>query len=120
MNMNMQPPAAGSKYFQDATRYRLVLTREEIDAGVKIVAHRIETWAQGERIMLVGILKGAFMFMSDLCRTLVRPYSVYFVEASSYKDGRTQGGLQICAEVSGSKFYDPTSKAPHKIVLIDE
>merc|ERR1712187_981467 len=105
MNMNMQPPAAGSKYFQDATRYRLVLTREEIDAGVKIVAHRIETWAKGERIMLVGILKGAFMFMSDLCRALVRPYSVYFVEASSYKDGREQAaGVHISAEIPSAKF----------------
>ena len=57
-------------------------------AGVRIVAHRIETWAKGERIVLVGILKGAFMLVSDLCRTLVRPYSVYFVEASSYKESR--------------------------------
>jgi hypoxanthine phosphoribosyltransferase len=117
---NMQPASSGSKYFQEVKRYQLILANEEIDAGIRIVAHRIETWARGERVILVGILKGAFMFMSDLCRALIRPYSVYFVEASSYKDGRQQGGMTINAELSTSKFTDATSKRPHKIVLVDE
>jgi len=117
---NMQPPLAGSKYFQDAKNYRLIATREEIEAGVRIVAHRIETWCKGERIMLVGILKGAFMFLSDLCKALTRPYSVYFVEASSYKDARTQGGFEIASPISKEKFSDATTKEPKKIVLVDE
>lgn len=117
---NHQPPAAGSKYFQDQKNYRLILTKEEIDAGVRVVAHRLETWCQGERVVLVGILKGAFMFMSDLCRVLNRPYSVYFVEASSYKDGRQQGTMTVASDVSSSKFVDATTKKPHKIVLVDE
>lgn len=117
---HMQPALAGSKYFQDVRNYRLILTREEIEAGVRIVAHRIETWCKGERVVLVGILKGAFMFMSDLCRALTRPYSVYFVEASSYDEGRTQGGVKIAAPLSASKFTDATTRAPHKIVLVDE
>jgi len=118
---NMQPPLAGSRYFQDQKNYRLILTREEIDTGVRIVAHRIETWCKGERVVLVGILKGAFMFMSDLCRALHRPYSVYFVEASSYKEGRTQANsVQVGGDVNSSKFVDETSKKPHKILLVDE
>lgn len=118
---NNQPPLAGSKYFQDHKNYRLILTKEELDAGVRIVGKRIETWSKGERIILVGILKGAFMFMSDLCRVLSRPYSVYFVEASSYKDGRQQGaGVEISAELASAKFCDAVTKKPHKIVLVDE
>jgi len=118
---NMQPPLAGSKYFQDQKNYRLILTREELEAGVRIVARRIETWSKGERIILVGILKGAFMFMSDLCRALSRPYSVYFVEASSYKEGRIQGqGVEISSELAASKFTDATTRSPHKVVLVDE
>jgi len=118
---NMQPPLAGSKYFQDSKSLRLILTSEEIQAGVRVVAHRIETWCKGERIILVGILKGAFMLMSDLCRVMTRPYSVYFVEASSYKEGRTQGDLTMCGpDIVPSKFMDSTTKRPHKIVLIDE
>lgn len=118
---NMQPPLAGSKYFQEQKNMRLILTDEEVQAGVRIVAHRIETWCKGERIVLVGILKGAFMFMSDLCRAMTRPYSVYFVEASSYKEGRTQAEkVQVSSDISKAKFVDPNTKDKHKIVLIDE
>eukprot|EP00931_Biecheleriopsis_adriatica_P118046 TRINITY_DN93516_c0_g1_i1.p1 TRINITY_DN93516_c0_g1~~TRINITY_DN93516_c0_g1_i1.p1 ORF type:complete len:488 (-),score=112.29 TRINITY_DN93516_c0_g1_i1:202-1665(-) len=118
---NMQPPLAGSKYFQDQKNYKLILKKEEIKAGVRIVARRIETWCKGERIVLVAILKGAFMFLSDLCRALVRPYSVYFVEASSYKDKRAQSGtVDIASDLSASKFCDAVTKAPHKVVLVDE
>merc|ERR1719240_1326908 len=111
----------GSKYFQDERNYRLVLAREEIQAGVRIVARRIETWCKGERIVLVALLKGAFMFLSDLCRALVRPYSVYFVESSSYKNARSQaaGAVEI-ADFAEAKFYDPIAKEPHKVVLVDE
>lgn len=118
---NMQPALSGSKYFQDQKNYRLILTKDELEAGVRITARRIENWSKGERIVLVGILKGAFMFLSDLCRALTRPYSVYFVEASSYKDSRTQSeGVSIAAQVASSKFCDSTTQRPHKIVLIDE
>jgi len=117
---NLQPPGAGSKYFQDYKNYRLILTQEEIEAAVRIVAHRLETWCKGERIVLVGILKGAFVFLSDLCRALSRPYSVHFVEASSYKDNRQQGGMAISSDLCTSKFVDMATKTPHKVVLIDE
>jgi len=71
--------------------------------------------------VLVGILKGAFMFMSDLCRAMTRPYSVYFVEASSYKEGRTQlASVEVSSDICKDKFVDPVTKDKHKIVLIDE
>jgi len=117
---NMQPPLAGSKYFQDLRSYRLVMTKEEIEAGVRIVARRIETWCKGERIVLVAILKGAFMFLSDLCRTLIRPYSVFFIEASSYKAGRTQGGGVDITDIGADKFCDTTTHERSKVVLLDE
>lgn len=118
---NNQPPLAGSKYFQDLKHYRLILTREEIEVGVRICAHRIEKWCKGERIVIVAILKGAFMFLSDLCRELTRPYSVFFAQASSYGNDRSQGNaLSITSDLSSSKFCDASSKKPHKIVIIDE
>uniref|UniRef100_A0A7S1A704 Phosphoribosyltransferase domain-containing protein n=1 Tax=Noctiluca scintillans TaxID=2966 RepID=A0A7S1A704_NOCSC len=118
---NNQPPLAGSKYFQDLKHYRLILTREEIETGVRIAAHRIETWSKGERIVIVAILKGAFMFLSDLCRALTRPYSVFFAQASSYGNERSQSKtLAISSDVESRKFCDASTKKPHKIVIIDE
>jgi len=62
-----------------------------------------------------------FMFMSDLCRALTRPYSVYFVEASSYKNAREQASsVDISSEMADAKFFDATTRAPHKVVLVDE
>lgn len=60
------------------------------------------------------------MFMSDLCRAMTRPYSVFFVEASSYKEGRTQGSLSVSSDISSSKFVDAATKKPHKVVIVDE
>ncbi|CAJ1330470.1 unnamed protein product, partial [Effrenium voratum] len=50
------------------------------------------------------------------------PYSVYFIEASSYKEQRSQSGaVEISGpDVASSKFCDTTTKAPHKVVLVDE
>jgi len=118
---NMQPRLNNSKYFQDHKNYRLILTKEELAAAVRIVARRIENWSKGERIILVGILKGAFMMMSDLCRALTRPYSVFFVEASSYADEREQkDGVSISSAIAASKFCDAVSRRPHKVVIVDE
>lgn len=60
------------------------------------------------------------MFLSDLCRNFVRPYSVYFVDSSSYGDGKTQGSLTVSADINPDKFVDKTSRVPHKVVLVDE
>jgi hypoxanthine phosphoribosyltransferase len=60
------------------------MTKAEIDVAVQKCADRINADFVGEKIILTGILKGAFIFMTDLARKLTRPYSIYFLEASSY------------------------------------
>ncbi len=45
------------------------------------------------------------MFLSDLCRALTRPYSVYFVEASSYKTGRSGWGIVVVVAARGRSSY---------------
>ena len=53
---------------------------QEIDIGVQRVADELERRFAGEKIVICGILKGAFVFITDLTRRLKRPYSCYFVE----------------------------------------
>jgi hypothetical protein len=60
------------------------MTKAEIEVAVQKCADRINADFVGEKIILTGILKGAFIFMTDLARKLTRPYSIYFLEASSY------------------------------------
>jgi len=61
-----------------------VLKKEEIDQMVTAVAKRISADYQGYELILIGILKGAFVFLSDLIRKISVPVKVDFVGASSY------------------------------------
>jgi len=106
---------SSSPYFAGVTQYKLILTKEEIDLGVLRVAKEIEQRFTGERIVICGILKGAFVFLTDLCRALKRPYSCYFVEASSYGGGQQQSdSVELLSRIVPSKFEG------RKIVLVDE
>ena len=61
-----------------------VLKKEEIDQMVTAVAKRISADYQACELILIGILKGAFVFLSDLMRKISVPVKVDFVGASSY------------------------------------
>lgn len=59
-------------------------TVEQIQAKVKELADRISLEYEGKNLLAVGILKGAFMFYSDLVRMIRTPLAVDFIIASSY------------------------------------
>lgn len=59
-------------------------TAEQINNKVKELADRISADYEGKNLLAVGILKGAFMFYSDLVRMIKVPLTVDFITASSY------------------------------------
>ena len=61
-----------------------VLGRNDIEQMVTDVAHRISSEYQNKELILIGILKGAFVFLSDLVRKLTIPFKIDFVCVSSY------------------------------------
>jgi hypoxanthine phosphoribosyltransferase len=69
-----------------------VLTKEEIANRVAEVARAISTDYRDRDLILVGILKGAFIFLSDLVRLLSIPAKVDFMCASSYGDSTSSSG----------------------------
>jgi len=71
---------------------RILFSREEIEAAVKRLAAEIRKDYLGKRPVLIGILKGSFMFMADLIRLLDFPLEVEFVRLSSYGGGRETSG----------------------------
>jgi len=62
----------------------LFLDREAIRRLVADLAGRIAADYQGRRPVLIGVLKGAFVFLSDLIRRLTIPVSIDFIGVSSY------------------------------------
>ena len=71
---------------------RILFSREEIETAVKRLAAEIRKDYLGKRPLLIGILKGSFMFMADLIRLLDFPLEVEFVRLSSYGGGRETAG----------------------------
>lgn len=73
---------------------RIVITKEEIDQRIKEVAKEIDQMYQdGKPVLLVSILKGAFIFMADLCRAITIPCEIGFMCAKSYYEGACSSGV---------------------------
>ncbi|MFC2070373.1 hypoxanthine phosphoribosyltransferase [Chloroflexota bacterium] len=71
---------------------RILFSKEEINAAVKRLASEIEKDYKGKNPLLLGILKGSFIFLADLVRLLDFPLEIEFVRLSSYGRGRTTAG----------------------------
>jgi len=85
-----------------------VLTKDAIDKKVAEVALKISKDYKDRELVLVGILKGAFVFMSDLMRCLTVPVKLDFVCASSYGAGTTTSGSikltrELCIDIKGKE-----------------
>jgi hypoxanthine phosphoribosyltransferase len=76
------------------TKLTPVLTEEEIKKIVSFLGDRISADYHGRELILVGILKGAFIFLSDLARCITIPVKIDFIGASSYAD-RTYSTGQV-------------------------
>ena len=63
---------------------RVLITKEEIDEAIVKAGKEIDKLYDGRPILLVSILKGAFVFMADLCRAVSVPCEIGFMCAKSY------------------------------------
>ena len=82
--------------------YRLnpLYSQEQIASIVQHLANQISKDYQGRELVLVCILKGAFMFLSDLVRHLQIPVQVDFVRLASYGSGmKTSGKIEITKDI---------------------
>jgi hypoxanthine phosphoribosyltransferase len=82
--------------------YRLnpLLSQEQIASIVQGLANQISKDYAGKELVLVCILKGAFMFLSDLIRHLRVPVQVDFVRLASYGSGmKTSGKIEITKDI---------------------
>jgi len=61
-----------------------VFSKEEIHQKVVSLARRISADYQNEHLLLIAVLKGAFVFLSDLARELTIPVEIDFIQLSSY------------------------------------
>ena len=77
----------------DADIEEIVVSADQIDDRITELAKEIDADYDDREPVLVGILKGAAMFMSDLARALERPTRMEFMAVSSYGSGTQSSGV---------------------------
>lgn len=79
---------------------RLLYSEERIAAEVQRLADEITADYAGQELLLLVVLKGAFIFAADLARRLRLPLSVDFVGLSSYCGMETTGAISMTREAN--------------------
>ncbi len=77
-----------------------VLTKNDIQDSVAALGKQISADYTGRELVLVCVLKGAFIFLSDLIRHITIPIRVDFIRAASYGDDtETSGSIRLTKDV---------------------
>lgn len=87
---------------------RILITEEEIKEAIAKAGKEISDSYDGRPILLVSILKGAFVFLADLCRAVTVPCEVGFMCAKSYYSGTVSTGavkITMDLEQDISKYH---------------
>ncbi len=80
---------------------QVLFSEEQLKQRVAELAREIERDYAGEEVMLVCVLRGAFVFMADLARAIQLPCTLDFMAVSSYGKGTTSSGqVQITKDLS--------------------
>jgi hypoxanthine phosphoribosyltransferase len=93
---------------------RIIYSQEDIarrvtDMGREITAY----YPRGEDLLVLGLLKGSFIFLADLARDIARPLHVDFLVAASYGSGTVStGDVRL--------VYDPEASLEGRHVLLVE
>ena len=77
----------------DADIDAVIVTADQISVKISELAKQIDQDYADREPLLVGVLKGAVMFMSDLARTMSRPSTMEFMAVSSYGSSTTSSGV---------------------------
>ena len=94
----MTEPASGPGELGDHHGYgpdidHVLLREEQIQGKIGELARQVEQDYAGREVLLVGVLKGAVLFMSDFARALRLPTQMEFMAVSSYGSATSSSGV---------------------------
>ena len=81
------------------TEKELVISRKDISDRVKELGAAITRDYKNSRLLVIGILNGAFIFMADLVREIQCEVEIDFVRVASYGMGTTPGSLRFTKDI---------------------
>lgn len=71
---------------------KLLFSKQEIEETVARLAQEISADYANKRVVLIGVLKGAFVFLADLVRQLTIPVEIEFIRIASYGSQKESSG----------------------------
>jgi len=90
-----------------------VFSQEQIAGRVQELGREIDAHYSSGDLLVLGLLKGSFIFLGDLVRNIPRPLQVDFLVAASYGSGTTTSG-------DVRLLYDPETQLRGKHILLVE
>ena len=78
----------------------VLISREDLAARVRALGEQITRDQEGRPLVVVGVLKGSFIFLADLVRAIDLPISIDFIGISSYHGTSTTGVVKITSDLS--------------------
>lgn len=87
------PPDTENELYRDLSR--VLFTREQLQKRVAELGRQISDDYRGKPLVLISILKGGIVFLSDLMRSITIPHAFDLVGASSYRGGTSSSGKVI-------------------------
>lgn len=79
---------------------KILVTKEQIEERVKSLGEQITKDYDGCDLVLISVLKGAVVFMSDIMRTINTPFTIDFMVVSSYGKGtESHGDVKILKDL---------------------
>lgn len=86
---------------EGADRFRILIPAEDIQARIAEMGREITRDFQGRNLVMVGVLKGAIFFLTDLARQVDLPLAMDFLGLSSYGDATESSGVvQVTQDLS--------------------
>ena len=85
---------------------KTLITKEEIENKISEIAHEINEKYKGEELVVIGILKGAFIVISDLAKQLQVDVAFDFMSIKSYYGSESSGQVKIVKDLE----YDISNK----------
>jgi hypoxanthine phosphoribosyltransferase len=92
---------------------RIVYEKQQIAARVRDLGEEITAAYPDEDLLVLGLLKGSFIFLSDLVREIRRPLQIDFLVAASYGESTVSSGTVRLV-------YDPETELGGKHILLVE
>jgi len=109
-NQQIESAKAGA----NATKLRVLIPEDQIQSRIAELGQQIAIDFPDGNIYLIGILKGACLFLSDLARAIPRPVRFDFMGISSYGRGKTSSG-----EVKVTKDLDSSVEGMNILIVED-